>query len=145
MAFPIERKNNNIIFSKENRKKESYCPRKAVRDVKAFLKNTTRRNGGWRFFKKPGGLELYSPVRRLIFALLFWFLSAGFYFLFLLINCGTVQLWYWCGGKEAGKKRLRLKGWTVAANSGGTERFADTGQALASLPASGARVADKEP
>jgi hypothetical protein len=33
----------------------------------------------------------------------------------------------------------------VAANSGGTERFADTGQALASLPASGARVADKEP
>lgn len=46
---------------------------------------------------------------------------------------------------EAGKKRLRLKGWTVAANSGGTERFADTVQAFASLPASGARVADKEP
>jgi len=46
---------------------------------------------------------------------------------------------------EAGKKRLRLKGWTVAAKSGGTERFADTGQAFASLPASGARVADKEP
>jgi len=66
-------------------------------------------------------------------------------FLFLLINCGTVNLWYWCGGKESGKKRLRLKGWTVAANSGGTERFADTGQAFASLPASGARVADKEP
>ncbi len=33
----------------------------------------------------------------------------------------------------------------MAANSGGTERFADTGQALASLHASGARVADKEP
>lgn len=65
-------------------------------------------------------------------------------FLFLLINCGTVQLWYWCGGRSR-KKRLRLKGWTVAAKSGGTERFADTGQAFASLPASGARVADKEP
>jgi len=57
----------------------------------------------------------------------------------------AVDWWQWCSGKEAGKKRLRLKGWTVAANSGGTERFADTGQAFASLPASGARVADKEP
>mgnify|MGYP006901956113 CR=1 FL=1 len=48
----------------------------------------------------------------------------------------TVNQWQWCGGKEAGKKRLRLKGWPVAANSGGTERFADTGQASASLTAS---------
>jgi hypothetical protein len=94
-------------------------------------------------FISPQGLNftaLYADLS------LLWFLSAGFYFLFLLINCGTVQLWYWCGGKEAGKKRLRLKGWTVAAMSGAiAERVADNGQAFASLPASGARVADKEP
>jgi len=68
---------------------------------------------GWRFLQKPAGLELYSPVRRLIFALLFWFLSAGFLIVFFsfssLIPSVTVNLWYWCGGKESGKKRLRLK------------------------------------
>lgn len=91
------------------------------------------------FIKTREGPELYIPVRRLIFALLFWFLSAGFLFLFSsFFFTVTVQLWYWCGGGSR-KKRLRLKGWTVAAMSGAiAQRVADTGQAFASLPASGA-------
>lgn len=93
-----------------------------------FIKILPGGTEGGDFYKNPQGLNftaLYADLSllcffgfcRLVFSILFLLFS-----LLLLLICGR------CGGKSR-KKRLRLKGWTVAANSGGTERFADTGQA----------------
>lgn len=113
-----------------------------------FIKILPGGTEGGDFYKNPQGLNftaLYADLSLLCF---FGFCLSGFLIVFFSFSpnqlryCSSVVLVRWEGSR---KKRLRLKGWTVAANSGGTERFADTGQAFASLPASGARVADKEP
>ena len=143
-GFPFERKRCNI-FQKKTEKRKPIGQGRREGMSSFFIKILPGGTEGGDFYKNPKGLNFTAMYADLSLLCFFGFCRlVSCVFLFQLINCGTVQLWYWCGGGSR-KKRLRLKGWTVAANSGGTERFADTGQAFASLPASGARVADKEP
>ena len=68
-----------------------------------FIKILPGGTEGGDFYKNPQGLNftaLYADLSLLCF---FDFCPAGFYFLFLLINCGTVQPWYWCGGRSRKK------------------------------------------
>ena len=91
--FSVEKEKGNIFQKKTEKRKPIGQGRRE--GMSSFFVKILPEVRGWRFLQKPAGLELYSPVRRLIFALLFWFLSAGFLFIFLLYSllllliCGT--------------------------------------------------------
>jgi hypothetical protein len=69
----VKRKNSSIFTKKTEKRKP--IPQGRREGMSSFLLKILPEVRGWRFLIKPGGLELYRPVRRLIFAFLFWFLS----------------------------------------------------------------------
>jgi hypothetical protein len=74
----LKEKITTLFFQKKTEKRKplpqgrreglSRLPIKKFLPIKIKLKEKT-------FFSEPEGLGLYCPVRRLIFAFLFWFLS----------------------------------------------------------------------
>jgi len=82
--FSVEKEKGNIFQKKTEKRKPIGQGRRE--GMSSFFVKILPEVRGWRFLQKPAGLELYSPVRRLIFALLFWFLSAGFLIVFFFFS-----------------------------------------------------------
>ena len=124
-----------IFFQKKTEKRKLYFKWK---DAK---KQGRRRNGAVYIpliFCRPGTYLCLSFI-----GFCSWnadFLTIGLPFSFFLIQL----LINGSGGVEKAGKTALSKRWPVAANSGGTERFADTQGTKCEPSASGARVVQKE-